>query len=395
MLAGLIFATEDVEGRGDRLAATLPFGGMTLLEYQARMLITGGASHLLIAVSRMTPALLGAVSRIARRGVPVDIVRSAEEAAAKLHPLAKLIVFADSLVTTDTVVQAMAAEAPDAILVTTDEEGPSAIERVDAGHHWAGIATITAQRVAAIAAMPREYDFQSTLLRVAVQAGADQILLPASAKRSGHGVERDPATLAGRSNGVLMSLANRRVGWADRFVFTPITRAILPQLVNRNVPDWAMMAAGVAIGVIALVLIGLGYSQVGAGIMPLAVVALSAGSLLGWLRGNDRLARMQERAVMTIAALLALALGIGASIGVGDVDRDRAGGDAGCGSCDRRAGAGRAARMVRRGTALYSGAGDFRRGWLGCDRADGLCGDRGNDAWRAGRGVARKGLGSI
>ena len=63
MLTGLIFATEDAEDRSDTLAATLPFGGMTLLEYQARLLIAAGARHILVAVGRVTPSLLGAVSR--------------------------------------------------------------------------------------------------------------------------------------------------------------------------------------------------------------------------------------------------------------------------------------------------------------------------------------------
>ena len=38
-----------------RSAATLPFGGATLIEYQARLLAAVGASHLLVAVSRVTP----------------------------------------------------------------------------------------------------------------------------------------------------------------------------------------------------------------------------------------------------------------------------------------------------------------------------------------------------
>ncbi len=118
MLAGLIFATEDAESHGEGLAATLPFGGMTLVEYQARLLIAAGVTHLLVAVSRVTPALLGSVARVERRGITVDVVRSAEEAAAKAHPLADVIVIADALVTTDTVVTAMAGERADTILVT-------------------------------------------------------------------------------------------------------------------------------------------------------------------------------------------------------------------------------------------------------------------------------------
>ena len=91
MLAGLIFATDDADDRPDALAATLPFGGMTLIEYQARLLIAAGASQIIILVSRLTPELLGAVARIGKRGVTVDAVRHASEAAEKLHPLARVL----------------------------------------------------------------------------------------------------------------------------------------------------------------------------------------------------------------------------------------------------------------------------------------------------------------
>ncbi|RRB47282.1 hypothetical protein, partial [Escherichia coli] len=67
MLAGLIFATEDADDRAGVLAATLPFGGLTLIEFQARLLVAAGATHIILVVARMTPELLGAISRIGRR----------------------------------------------------------------------------------------------------------------------------------------------------------------------------------------------------------------------------------------------------------------------------------------------------------------------------------------
>ena len=79
MLAGLIFATEDADDRPGVLAATLPFGGLTLVEFQARLLIAAGASQIILVVARMTPELLGAINRIGRRGAAVDAVRTAAE----------------------------------------------------------------------------------------------------------------------------------------------------------------------------------------------------------------------------------------------------------------------------------------------------------------------------
>ncbi|HTG38582.1 hypothetical protein [Sphingomonas sp.] len=313
MLAGLIFATEAAEDRAEALAATLPFGGMTLIEYQARLLIGCGAGHILIAVARVTPALLAAVNRITRRGVAVDIVRSAEEAAAKAHPLASIVVVADALVTTDQAMRAIAGAQPDTLMVTSDATTPAAVERVDADHVWAGLAALSPTRLKELAAMPREYDFQSTLLRVSVQGGAAVLPLPAGARRAGHGVERHVDTLASRSNAVLAALANGRTDWPDRFVFTPVSRLALPRLAAKGTPHWVVPAVAALLAIAALALIG--WGRPGGGVVAglAGIAALSTGSLLSWLRGEDRRAQAQERAIAALSGVLMLGVGMQAS----------------------------------------------------------------------------------
>ncbi|MGN7158753.1 hypothetical protein [Sphingomonas sp. SAFR-052] len=309
MLTGLIFATEEAEHQPGVLAATLPFGGMTLIEYQARLLIAAGSAQLLVAVGRVTPALAAAVNRIGRRGATVDIVRSAEEAKAKAHPLATIVALADGLVTTDAVVANMALEPVDTLLVTPTGDATS-VERVDSGHCWAGVATLSVDRLEDAARLPREYDFQSTLLRVATQARAKHVLLPAKAARAGHGVERDAGTLEVRSKDVLASLAEQRTGWIDRFVFTPVTRLVLPLLVRRKVPDIAVGIAGGVLGLFGLAAIPFWDAGGATVLLFVAMVLLSAGSLLGWLRGEDGHAALQERGleVLGVAGILGIGL---------------------------------------------------------------------------------------
>ncbi|URW76357.1 hypothetical protein M9980_03810 [Sphingomonas donggukensis] len=311
MLAGLIFATEDAEDRPDALAATLPFGGGTLIEYQARLLSAVGVAHLLVAVSRVTPALLGATSRIAGRGLTVDVVRSAEEAAAKVHPLAQVIVVADGLVTTDAVIEWIASESHEALLVSRDGDGAESVERVDSSHSWAGLARVPAKRLADVAAMPADYDFQSTLLRQSAQARAVQLLLPAATARTRHGVERNAASLLRRSKSVLAALGDRRTAWIDRLVFTPITGWTLPQLVARGVPGWGMIAAAGAGVAATLALFYLAMPAAALGVAVGTTAILSTGAMLSGLRGEDGLARVQERAIAALAAAAVLLLGVG------------------------------------------------------------------------------------
>ncbi|NWN13538.1 hypothetical protein GY655_27710, partial [Escherichia coli] len=79
----------------------------------------------------------------------------------------------------------MATAGSEALLVTDDPSSPAAIERLDMRDSWAGVARITVEQLAQIAQMPEDYDFQSALLRVAAQSGAEHVPLTAGWLKSG------------------------------------------------------------------------------------------------------------------------------------------------------------------------------------------------------------------
>ncbi len=307
MLAGLLFAIHDADDRPDRLAATLPFSGVTLIEYQARLLVAAGVSQIIVVVARLTPELLGAIARIGRRGVSVDTVRSAAEAADRLHPLARILMLGDGLVTTEAVVTAMAGEEGEALLVVPEGDAGPGFERVGGQMAWAGVARIDPRRIAEVAALPHDYDLQSTLLRLAVQERAVHILLPTDALRGGgHGIERQARTLEERGRAVLVTIVSGRRGWFDRFVLAPIARATLPALVDRNVAGTTLGAAGVALGVVGVVTQGFGLLATGLVTSLVGCIALALGSVLSGLRDEAPMARAQTLAIGGVAALAVL-----------------------------------------------------------------------------------------
>jgi len=307
MLAGLIFATEDADDRPGVLAATLPFGGLTLVEFQARLLIGAGASQIILVVARMTPELLGAINRIGRRGAAVDAVRTAAEVVEKLHPLARLLVVADGLVTTADIVAQLAAEGDDALLVIDDREAPPGFERVGALTAWAGMARLDPRHVAEVAALPRDYDFQSTLLRVAAQSGVAHLRLPAA--EPAHGIFRDSRDLADRGKAILAALVAPPIRWADRYILAPLVRLALPRLVARAVPTAALGGAGILVAVLGGVAIRFGWVASGVGAAIGAVILFSVGAVLAWLRDEDALVRFGRGGALATAALTALLLG--------------------------------------------------------------------------------------
>lgn len=309
MLAGLLFANHYAEDRADRLIATLPFAGSTLIEYQARQLVASGAAQLIVVAAQLTPDLLGAMSRIGRQGVAVDAVRSAGEAAEKLHPLARVVVIADGLVATDAAVAALTREGGDALLVVAGEEADAGFERVGGRLAWAGIARIQSQRVLEVASLPRDYDMQSALIRVAEQAGAVHLSLPGDLDRQGHGFAQDERSLGERGRRILASMFAGRRNWFDRWVVAPAAKLVLPPLVKRGV---SAPIAAVAVGILAVIAgVALLSDAYATGSLAALAAALAAivGETLSRLRGEGKAALWLDRAAMVLPLVAVVLLG--------------------------------------------------------------------------------------
>lgn len=309
MLAGLIFAVQDADEPTGALAATLPFAGMTVIEYQARLLVAAGVSQIVVVVARLTPELLGAVARIGRRGAAVDTVRSAAEAVARLHPLSRLLVLADGLITTDAVLGPLAREPGDALLVVPEAEAEAGYELIGGGDAWAGVARLDSQRLSEVAAMPRDYDVQSALLHVAAQAGALRLVLADGEPRNGHGIEARRDTLEARSRAVVGATLASRPGWFNRWLVRPLARAAMPWLMRRHVPTAALAGGTAAVALAALAALWLGQLTAGLLVSVLAVALAALVASFAWLRDEEVLARAMTGAMLGVPALAALLVG--------------------------------------------------------------------------------------
>ena len=318
MLAGLLLATHDADDRPGHLAATLPFGGVTLIEYQARLLIEAGAAQIIVVVARLTPELLGAITRIGRRGVAVDAVRSAAEAVEKLHPLSRILMLGDGLITTAPTVALLAGEGGDALLVVPQEDAAPGFERVGGQLAWAGIARFDARRMVELSLLPREYDVQSTLIRLAAQAQAANILLPAAALQDGHGIDRSATALAARGRLVLAAIVSDRRGWFDRFVIAPLARRLLPRLVERQIAGSAVAAGAGMVGAFGLAAAAFGFVVTGLILTLIGTIGLSLAAALARLRDEAAIERAAAIAALLLPALALLVFGQIESVRLGD-----------------------------------------------------------------------------
>lgn len=308
MLAGLLFATHEADDRSGMLAATLPFAAATLIEYQARLLLACDAAQIVVVVSRLTPELIGALARIGRRGVAVDTVRSAGDALAKLHPLARVVIVADGLVTTEDVVATIARQPGDALLVVPAAQAATTFERVGGGSAWAGVARIEPSRIADAARLPEDYDLQSTLLHVAEQAGARHIPLRVDDLAMGHGIERRAAALEERGRAVLSASMAARPSWFERLVLRPLARMAIPWIARHGIGTEACSAGAGAAALAGLATIAAGFAGTGLALVLVGVLAAELAGALALFRDEPALLRANRVAILIAPALAVLLL---------------------------------------------------------------------------------------
>ena len=309
MLAGLLFATHEAEDRPGMLAATLPFAAATLIEYQARLLVACDAAQIVVVVTRLTPELVGALARIGRRGVAVDTVRSAAEALAKLHPLARMVMMADGIVTTEGVIRTLAGEGGDALLVVPGAQASPSFERVGGGSAWAGVARIDARRLADAARLPDDYDLQSTLLHAAEQAGARHVALRLDDIALGHGIERRAGALEERGRAVLSASMAMRPSWFERVVLRPVAKLAIPQIARRGIGTGTASAVGALAALVGLATLAFGVRGVGLLVMLAGVLVAELAGALALFRDEPALLRANRVAILIVPALATLLLG--------------------------------------------------------------------------------------
>jgi hypothetical protein len=147
------------------------------------------------------------------------------------------------------------------------------------------------------------------LLRVIAQRGAEQLPLPESAVREGHGVQRDSRALAAKGRAALVAALGTRTNWVDRFLVAPLAKLALPPLVARGVPPVALAGLGGVFGISGLAAIAIGWTASGMAAIVLALALLALADVLAWLRDERALGTILHWSAPATVALATLLLG--------------------------------------------------------------------------------------
>lgn len=269
MLTGLIVAGEDADdGSGTR--AELPLAGQTVLEQQVRLLAETGAGRVIVICERLPAALAAAVARLRRDGIALELVRQVDEVAQRVREDERLLLLADGVVTDRSGVERLLAAAAPAILTLPDTPETRSWELIDASARWAGLLLADGELVRRTARMLGDWELQSTLLRNAVQAGAERV--PALSIGILARVE-DAAAAQAVEQALGRGAARRPAGLLDLYLFDPIARAIAPRAMNAMIdPGWLRIGSA-GLLVLAALLLMTGWRW------PALVLALSSGLL--------------------------------------------------------------------------------------------------------------------
>ena len=321
-LTALISAYRESDEPGGPLRAVLPLAGRTLIERQAKLAALAGARRILVLVERVPPELLAALDRLRRDGLGVLLARSAEEAAGQVEPSEPLLLVADGFIGDESHLRRLAGASPPALLTVPDARVDDRFERIDAESRWAGLALIDGALLADTAAMLRDWDPQSTLLRRAVQSGARMLSVRGEAGEGQLTIAERLVDLAGVHRQIVDRAAAGRGDWISHFLLGPLERAATHALMGGAVTPRAIGLAASALTALGAAAFVWHYLWLGLALMLLATPLDGIAERLARLRLEDGVAHSWWSHLLpafAAAALLALGLSLGRFHGWGSL----------------------------------------------------------------------------
>ncbi|HEX8640051.1 MAG TPA: hypothetical protein VF704_02730 [Allosphingosinicella sp.] len=283
-LTALIAAYHE-SGEAGVLRACLPLAGRTLLERQVRLAAAAGASPVVVVVERMPVALAAAIERLRRERLPIEVARSVDEAALAIDSNDRVLIIADGAVGDASELERLARSDAPAVLTVPDKNHGELYERIDAASRWAGLAAIEGALLAETAAMLRDWDLQSTLLRRALQAGARHVAAAAPVA-----IIDSTGDLAGLERQIMVSADGAPGGWASHLL-GPLERAATRLLMHGPAAPAMIGSAAALLVTLAAGAFASNWLVSGMAAMLLATPLEGIGQRLARLRMQDDIGR--------------------------------------------------------------------------------------------------------
>lgn len=275
--AAIICASRNSADSAGLLRANLDFAGYSLVEYQARQAAEAGATQVVILVGALSPPLSRAVDRLSADGIPVALARDMVTLMRDVPRDRDVLLVGDGMIVSQPYFTAMAQSAGNMLLVADDSRATAGFERIDGQSRWVGLARVGPDLLFGTLDMLGDWDLELTLVRAAVQAGADQIRVGQDDVMEGRVALVDRQAGADLVAGALLTAprnGNDHEGGVEHYLLDPLARRIAPLLLRNQVPPAQVRTGGIALAAIGLVAVLLKWPAI-AFVLLLAALTLS------------------------------------------------------------------------------------------------------------------------
>lgn len=285
-----------------------PIAGASVLERQLGALSTAGVTYTLLLVDSVTPEMASIVGALREGTMRIELVRTLGETVSPLAGRARVLLLGEGCLPDPRLVAQMMVAPIPSVATIGDGESLDSYERIDASTRWAGLAVLDIGRIADTAAMLGDWDPVSTLLRRAVQEGAQRVAAAAPPL-----LASDRAAMADAERRLLLDARRGRTGWARRRIEGPLSDRLLPLLLERGLAGGVVgtVAAGLALVGGAMALFGWRWPPLAA--LLLSGPAMACANQLHALHGDRSTGRIRQRHARLAGlgtALAGLAIGL-------------------------------------------------------------------------------------
>lgn len=306
-----------------RRRGELAYAGQPVVEFQARQAHAVGAGHIAILVEDVSPVLTGVIDRLGDDGIRATLVRDMPALGRMISGEDEILLVGDGQILPNAHLAGLADAPGPRLLVLPAGPATEGLERIDAGHMWAGAARAPAPTVLSILDMLGDWDLPLTLVRRLVQDGAARTLCDISDLYEGRMVVATDQAVADAATEALTRRHGGAAAVSGDLDDWPVTRPatmLAPVVVRHGIAASTIRAGAIATALLAILLIGLGLPVLG---LLLTFGAMIADRTAGQL---DRLLRMvptgqaanQAVHVLTLLAILVMILRYGGGTTLGN-----------------------------------------------------------------------------
>ena len=169
----------------DAPRAYLRLGGATLAHHQLALALAAGCERIACLAKAFDPELAALQREAERAGARFHMISGGRALSGLVTASDELLVLGEGVIVSPVDALEMIAQAPAVLVLPAETAVQQGFERIDINHAGAGLMLLPGRLVERLNDLPPDADPASALLRIALQAGINQRMVPQSVINDG------------------------------------------------------------------------------------------------------------------------------------------------------------------------------------------------------------------